>query len=163
MILRIWDEWKFCYHLVIRLKSYVSLNAIFKLFFMEFQKTLAIANVNDVDSTRVALLLKFIVFEVPYVVLIISKCLENDWCFDLSLEPILKKDYPSCTHHTLGTKPSFQFIHKWQKGEAHYGHPFLGLFEFYNMSIYIIVFKIIIHISQNVVHLMLGLSFSVWY
>ncbi len=68
MILRIWDEWKFCYHLVIRLKSYVSLNAIFKLFFMEFQKTLAIANVNDVDSTRVALLLKFIVFEVPYVV-----------------------------------------------------------------------------------------------
>jgi hypothetical protein len=35
---------------------------------MEFQKTLAIANVNDVDSTRVALLLKFIVFEVPYVV-----------------------------------------------------------------------------------------------
>jgi len=53
---------------VIRLKSYVSLNAIFKLFFMEFQKTLAIANVNDVDSTRVALLLKFIVFEVPYVV-----------------------------------------------------------------------------------------------
>jgi ABC-type transporter Mla MlaB component len=32
---------------------------------MKFQKTLAIANVNDVDSTRVALLLKFIVFEVP--------------------------------------------------------------------------------------------------
>jgi hypothetical protein len=63
---------------VIRFKSYVSLNAIFKLFFMVFQKTLVIADVNDVDSTRVALLLKFIFFEMPYVVFRISKYLEND-------------------------------------------------------------------------------------
>jgi hypothetical protein len=99
----------------------------------------------------VAFLLKFIIFEVPYVVFRISKYLEIDWCFDLSLEPILKKDYPQCTHHILGTKASFQFIHKRQKGEAHYGQPFLGLFESYNMLIYIII-----HISQNVVHLILG-------
>jgi hypothetical protein len=59
-------------------KSYVSINAIFKLFVMVFQKTLVIADVNDVDSTRVALLLKFIFFEVPYVVFRISKYLEND-------------------------------------------------------------------------------------
>jgi len=61
---------------------------------MVFQKTLVIADVNDVDSTRVALLLKFIFFEMPYVVFRISKYLENDWCFDLSLELILKKNYP---------------------------------------------------------------------
>jgi hypothetical protein len=110
----------------------------------------------------VALLLKFIIFEVPYVVFRISKYLENDWCFDLSLEPIWKKDCPQCPHHTLGTKLLFQFIHKWQKGEAHYGHPFLGLFKSYNMLIYIMIFEIIIHIYQNVVHLILGLSFGVW-
>jgi hypothetical protein len=63
---------------VIRFKSYVSLNAIFKLFFMVFQKTLAITDVDDVHSTKVALLLKFIIFEVPYVVFRISKYLEND-------------------------------------------------------------------------------------
>jgi len=45
---------------------------------MVFQKTLVIADVNDVDSTRVALLLKFIFFEMPYVVFRISKYLEND-------------------------------------------------------------------------------------
>jgi hypothetical protein len=39
----------------------------------------------------VALLLKFIIIEVPYVVFKISKYLENDWCFDLSLEPIFCK------------------------------------------------------------------------
>jgi hypothetical protein len=45
---------------------------------MVFQKTLAIADVDDVDSKRVAFLLKFIIFEVPYVVFRISKYLEID-------------------------------------------------------------------------------------